>query len=200
MTTFAVNPEKLKDTLVQVLGEKVKRIDVALSEINLVVDAADYLATSMLLRDSPACKFEMLLDLCGVDYSAYQDGRYEGQRYSVVLQLLSVTLNQRVRLKVYLPDDAPNIPTISEIWSSANWYEREAFDMYGIIFEGHPDLRRILTDYGFVGHPLRKDFPTSGYVEMHYDEQQKRVIYKPVSIEPREITPRIIREENYGRN
>ena len=200
MTTFAVNPEKLKDTLVQVLGDKVKHIDVALGEINLVVDAADYLATSLLLRDSPVCKFEMLLDLCGVDYSAYQEGRYEGQRYAVVLQLLSVTLNQRVRLKVFLPDDAPNISTVTEIWSSANWYEREAFDMYGIIFEGHPDLRRILTDYGFVGHPLRKDFPTSGYVEMHYDESQKRVIYKPVSIEPREITPRIIREENYGRN
>ena len=200
MTTFAVNPEKLKDTLVQVLGDKVKHIDVALDEINLVVDAADYLATSLLLRDSPVRKFEMLLDLCGVDYSAYQEGRYEGQRYAVVLQLLSVALNQRVRLKVFLPDDAPNIPTVSEIWSSANWYERGAFDMYGIIFEGHPDLRRILTDYGFVGHPLRKDFPTSGYVEMHYDESQKRVIYKPVSIEPREITPRIIREENYGRN
>ena len=200
MTTFAVNPEKLKDTLVQVLGDKVKHIDVALGEINLVVDAADYLATSLLLRDSPVCKFEMLLDLCGVDYSAYQEGRYEGQRYAVVLQLLSVALNQRVRLKVFLPDDAPNISTVTEIWSSANWYEREAFDMYGIIFEGHPDLRRILTDYGFVGHPLRKDFPTSGYVEMHYDESQKRVIYKPVSIEPREITPRIIREENYGRN
>ena len=200
MTTFAVNPEKLKDTLVQVLGDKVKCIDVALGEINLVVDAADYLAASLLLRDSPVCKFEMLLDLCGVDYSAYQEGRYEGQRYAVVLQLLSVTLNQRLRLKVFLPEDAPNIQTVSEIWSSANWYEREAFDMYGIIFEGHPDLRRILTDYGFVGHPLRKDFPTSGYVEMHYDESQKRVIYKPVSIEPREITPRIIREENYGRN
>ena len=200
MTTFAVNPEKLKDTLVQVLGDKVKHIDVALGEINLVVDAADYLATSLLLRDSPVCKFEMLLDLCGVDYSAYQEGRYEGQRYAVVLQLLSVALNQRVRLKVFLPDDAPNISTVTEIWSSANWYEREAFDMYGIIFEGHPDLRRILTDYGFVGHTLRKDFPTSGYVEMHYDESQKRVIYKPVSIEPREITPRIIREENYGRN
>ncbi|HMS27207.1 MAG TPA: NADH-quinone oxidoreductase subunit C [Burkholderiaceae bacterium] len=200
MTTFAVNPEKLKDTLAQVLGDKVKRIDVALGEINLVIDAEDYLAAALMLRDSPDCRFEMLLDLCGVDYSAYQEGRYEGHRYAVVLQLLSVTLNQRVRLKVYLSEDAPNIPTVSEVWSSANWYEREAFDMYGIIFEGHPDLRRILTDYGFVGHPLRKDFPTSGYVEMHYDELQKRVIYKPVSIEPREITPRIIREENYGRN
>ncbi len=200
MTKFAVNPEKLEDILVQVLGDKVKRIDVALGEVNLVVDAADYLAASLLLRDAPTCQFEILIDLCGVDYSAYLDGRYEGQRYAVVLQLLSVSLNQRVRLKVFLSDDAPSIATVCEVWSSANWYEREAFDMYGIVFEGHPDLRRILTDYGFVGHPLRKDFPTSGYVEMHYDEVQKRVIYKPVSIEPREITPRIIREENYGRN
>ena len=200
MTTYAVNPEKLKDTLLHVLGNKVKHIDVALGEVNLVVNLSDYLEAAKLLRDTESCKFEMLVDLCGVDYSAYQDGQYQGQRFAVVLQLLSVTLNQRVRLKVFVSEDAPSIPTVSEIWSSANWYEREAFDMYGIIFEGHPDLRRILTDYGFVGHPLRKDFPTSGYVEMHYDEQQKRVIYKPVSIEPREITPRIIREENYGRN
>ncbi len=203
MTTFAVNPEKLKDTLQQVLGDKVKAIRVALGEVSLVVRSPDYVAAAKLLREASGCKFEILVDLCGIDYSAYEKPCWAGvsSRYAVVSHLLSVSLNQRVRLIVFCEDDdAPSLSTVTEIWSSANWYEREAFDMYGIIFEGHPDLRRILTDYGFVGHPLRKDFPTSGYVEMHYDESQKRVIYKPVSIEPREITPRIIREENYGRN
>ncbi len=153
----------------------------------------------MQLRDAPGCQFEQLIDLCGIDYSEYKDGAYEGLRYCVVSQLLSVTLNQRVRLKVFAKNDGmPIVASISEIWNSANWFEREAFDLFGIIFEGHNDLRRILTDYGFIGHPFRKDFPLSGHVEMRYDAELKRVIYQPVTIEPREITPRIIREANYG--
>ena len=140
-----------------------------------------------------------MMDLCAVDYSTYGDGRYEGPRYCVVVHLLSISLNQRVRLKVFATDeDMPVLDSINDIWNSANWFEREAFDLFGVVFEGHDDLRRILTDYGFIGHPFRKDFPTTGYVEMRYDAEQKRVIYQPVTIETREITPRIIREENYG--
>lgn len=199
MTAFAVNPETLKDTLAAVLGDKVKRIAVDLGEVEVLVDAKDYIDAALLLRDAPRCQFEQLIDLCGVDYSEYKDGAYEGLRYCVVSQLLSLTLNQRVRLKVFAPDDnMPIVATLGEVWSSVNWYEREAFDLFGIVFEGHDDLRRILTDYGFIGHPFRKDFPTSGYVEMRYDAEQKRVIYQPVTIESREITPRIIRENNYG--
>ena len=199
MTAFAVNPEVLKSTLTAVLGDKAKQIDVALGEVCVVVDAANYLDVAMRLRDAPGCQFEQLIYLCGVDYSAYKDGRYEGLRYCVVSQLLSVTLNQRVRLNVFAPEDAmPILASLCDVWSSVNWFEREAFDLYGIIFEGHSDLRRILTDYGFIGHPFRKDFPTSGHVEMRYEAEQKRVIYQPVSIEAREITPRIIRENNYG--
>jgi NADH-quinone oxidoreductase subunit C len=199
MTAFAVNPEALKSTLLAVLGDKARRIDVALGEVCVVVDAADYVDVAMQLRDAAGCQFEQLIDLCGVDYSEYKEGAYEGPRYCVVSQLLSVTLNQRVRLKVFAKDDGmPIVATLSEIWNSANWFEREAFDLFGIVFEGHNDLRRILTDYGFIGHPFRKDFPLSGYVEMRYDAELKRVIYQPVTIEPREITPRIIREANYG--
>lgn len=203
MTAFAVNPETLKSTLLAVLGDKAKRIDVALGEVCVVLDAADYVDAAMQLRDSPGCQFEQLIDLCGVDYSEYKEGEMpqvnEGARYCVVSQLLSVTLNQRVRLKVFAKDDGvPIVATLSEIWSSANWFEREAFDLFGIVFEGHNDLRRILTDYGFIGHPFRKDFPLSGHVEMRYDAELQRVIYQPVTIEPREITPRIIREANYG--
>jgi NADH-quinone oxidoreductase subunit C len=140
-----------------------------------------------------------LIDLCGVDYSGYKDQPWDGLRFCVVSHLLSITHNWRVRLKVFCPDDdVPTIASVTEVWSAANWFERDAFDLYGIIFEGHLDLRRILTDYGFIGHPFRKDFPTSGHVEMRYDPEQKRVIYQPVTIEPREITPRIVREENYG--
>ena len=139
------------------------------------------------------------MDVCGVDYSEYRDQPQQGLRFCVVSHLLSITHNWRVRLKVFCPDDElPSIASLNDIWSSANWFEREAFDLYGIIFEGHLDLRRILTDYGFIGHPFRKDFPTSGHVEMRYDPEKKRVIYQPVSIEPRDITPRIIREDNYG--
>lgn len=199
MTVFAVQPEALKDTLTQILGDQASRISVSLGEVEVVVRAPDYMVVAMLLRDAPGCKFEQLIDLCGMDYSSFRDGAYEGPRYGVVLQLLSVSLNQRVRLKVLCPDDDfPVVDSINGVWNAANWFEREAFDLFGIIFEGHNDLRRILTDYGFIGHPFRKDFPTSGNVEMRYDPEQKRVVYQPVSIEPREITPRIIREDNYG--
>ena len=199
MTAFAVNPLALKDTVAAVLGERVQQIDVRLDEVTVIVSAADYLASVQLLRDAPGCQFEQLMDLCGLDYSAYKDDLWEGRRYCVALHLLSVSLNQRLRLKVFAPDDHfPVVPSATSIWTSANWFEREAFDLFGIVFEGHDDLRRILTDYGFIGHPFRKDFPLSGEVEMRYDAEQKRVIYQPVTIEPREITPRIIREDNYG--
>lgn len=199
MTVFAVNPEVLKNTIAAALGEKIKQIDVALGEVTVVVGAADYLDVVKILRDAPGCCFEQLVDLCGVDYSEYKDGGREGLRFCVVLHLLSVSLNQRVRVKAFAPDDDfPVMASVNDIWNSANWFEREAFDLFGIVFEGHSDLRRILTDYGFIGHPFRKDFPLSGHVEMRYDAESKRVVYQPVTIEPREITPRIIREDNYG--
>jgi len=199
MTVFAVNPQTLKNTIAAALGGKVKDINVALGEVTVLVAAEDYLDAAMALRDAPGCRFEQLMDLCGVDYSDYKAGAYEGPRFCVVLHLQSVSLNQRVRVKVFAPDDDfPVLASVNEIWNSANWFEREAFDLFGIVFEGHSDLRRILTDYGFIGHPFRKDFPTTGHVEMRYDEESRRVIYQPVTIEPREITPRIIREDNYG--
>ena len=199
MTSVAIHPDVLKDTIVAVLGDKVKSLTVALGEVMLVVFAGDYLAFMQLLRDAPGCKFEQLIDICGVDYSAYRDTVWNGLRYGVVSHLLSVSLNQRVRVRVFCPeDDFPVVPSVTALWSSASWFEREAFDLYGIVFEGHDDLRRILTDYGFIGHPFRKDFPLSGHVEMRYDDVLKRVVYQPVSIEPREVTPRIIREDNYG--
>jgi NADH-quinone oxidoreductase subunit C len=191
--------EQIADAVAAALGEKAKNIRVALGEVTVTVAAADYRAAAVLLRDSAGCKFEQLVDLCGLDYSGYKDGQYEGLRYCVASHLLSVGLNQRVRLKVFCPDDDfPVVDSLNDVWNSANWFEREAFDLYGIVFEGHNDLRRILTDYGFIGHPFRKDFPTSGHVEMRYDAEQRRVIYQPVTIEPREITPRVIREDNYG--
>jgi NADH-quinone oxidoreductase subunit C len=191
--------EQIADAVSAALGEKAKNVRVALGEVTVTVAADDYLSAAILLRDSAGCKFEQLVDLCGLDYSEYKDGQYEGLRYCVASHLLSVSLNQRVRLKVFSPDDNfPVIDSLNDVWNSANWFEREAFDLYGIVFEGHSDLRRILTDYGFIGHPFRKDFPTSGHVEMRYDAEQKRVIYQPVTIEPREITPRVIREDNYG--
>ena len=199
MTSVAIHPDVLKDTIAVVLGDKVKSLTVALGEVTLVVSAGDYLASMQLLRDAPGCKFEQLIDICGVDYSAYRDTVWDGLRYGVVSHLLSVSLNQRVRVKVFCPeDDFPVVPSVTALWSSANWFEREAFDLYGIVFEGHDDLRRILPDYGFIGHPFRKDFPLSGHVEMRYDDVLKRVVYQSVSIEPREVTPRIIREDNYG--
>lgn len=199
MTVFAVHPETLKDTIAAALGARAKHIGVALGEVTVVVAPSDYLDVAKVLRDAPGCCFEQMMDLCGVDYSEYKDGRGVSSRFCVVLHLLSVSLNQRVRLKVFAADDEmPVLASVVDIWNAANWFEREAFDLFGIVFEGHNDLRRILTDYGFIGHPFRKDFPLSGHVEMRYDAESKRVIYQPVTIEPREITPRIIREDNYG--
>ncbi len=199
MTTYSVRPQATRDAVVAVLGNKVKAITVELNEVSVLVSAQDYHAAALLLRDSPECAFEQLIDLCGVDYSEYKDGAYEGARFCVVSQLLSVSLNQRVRLKVFATDDdMPMVDSVNDIWNSANWFEREAFDLFGIVFNGHEDLRRILTDYGFIGHPFRKDFPTTGHVEMRFDAEQARVIYQPVTIEAREITPRIIREDKYG--
>jgi NADH-quinone oxidoreductase subunit C len=166
-------------------------------ELTVVVPAAEYQAACLKLRDELG--FEQLIDLCGIDYSAYGDRPLEGPRFAVVIHLLSVANNARLRVRCFCPDDElPEVASLTEVWPAANWFEREAFDLYGVIFEGHPDLRRILTDYGFVGHPFRKDFPLSGYVEMRYDPQQKRVIYQPVTIDPREVTPRIVREPNYA--
>ncbi len=199
LSSSPVSATQLGDTIAAVLGDKVKSLKIALGEVTVTVGAADYLASAILLRDAAGCRFEQLIDLCGLDYSEYKDGQYDGLRYCVASHLLSVSLNQRVRLKVFCPDDDfPVVDSLNGVWNSANWFEREAFDLYGIIFEGHNDLRRILTDYGFIGHPFRKDFPTTGHVEMRYDAEQKRVIYQPVTIEPREITPRVIREDNYG--
>jgi len=195
--------QALETALHDVLGGRIQHLESALGELTLTVAAADYLAVAKTLRDDARLGFEQLIDLCGLDYSSYKDGAHskftDGPRFAVVSHLLSIAHNWRLRVRVFAPnDDLPVVASINDIWNSANWFEREAFDLYGIVFEGHLDLRRILTDYGFVGHPFRKDFPTSGHVEMRYDEEQKRVIYQPVSIEPREITPRIIREDNYG--
>ena len=193
--------QQISDTVSMVLGDRLQNISTALGEVTVTVKAADYVAAATLLRDAAGCKFEQLMDLCGVDYSEYKNGQYDGLRFCVTSHLLSVSLNQRLRLKVFCADDNfPVVDSVNDVWNSANWFEREAFDLYGIIFEGHNDLRRILTDYGFIGHPFRKDFPTTGNVEMRYDPEQKRVIYQPVTIEMREITPRVVREDSYGGN
>ena len=199
MTVYSVPPEATQAAVVAALGDKVQRISISRGEVTVIVAAKDYHAAAQALCSTQGCQFEQLMDLCGVDYSEYQDGRYEGMRFCVVSHLQSIALNQRLRLKVFATDDAmPVVQSVTDIWNSADWFEREAFDLYGIVFEGHSDLRRILTDYGFIGHPFRKDFPLSGHVEMAYDAEQRRVIYQPVTIEPREITPRIIREDNYA--
>lgn len=191
--------ETLVENLKLALGERVVALDVALGEVTLVVSAADYLDTMSLLRDAPDLRFEQLIDLCGLDYSTYGEGAWSGARYAVVVHLLSLTHNWRLRVRVFCTDDdLPLVASLVNLWPAAGWFEREAFDLYGIVFEGHPDLRRILTDYGFVGHPFRKDFPVSGHVEMRYDPELKRVVYQPVTIEPRENIPRIIREDGYA--
>jgi NADH-quinone oxidoreductase subunit C len=189
----------LKERLEKVLGKKVSRLHEALGELTLVVRSEDYLEVAKTLRDEPSLGFDQLMDLCGVDYSEYDNSTWEGPRFAAVSHLLSVKHNWRLRLRVFAPvDHFPLVASVTPIWNSANWFEREAFDLYGILFDGHDDLRRILTDYGFIGHPFRKDFPISGNVEMRYDPEQKRVIYQPVTIDPREVTPRVIREESYG--
>ena len=191
--------ETLEAALRAALGDTLKSVVVACGEITIVVAAEDYASTALTLRDRADLRFEELIDLCGVDYQSYGEGGYEGLRFAAVSHLLSMTHNHRVRLRVFAADDDfPVLASLIEIWPSANWYEREAFDLYGIVFDGHNDLRRLLTDYGFVGHPFRKDFPVSGNVEMRYDPEQKRVIYQPVTIEPREVVPRVIREEGYA--
>jgi NADH-quinone oxidoreductase subunit C len=191
--------DRLQSALEGAFGDQIKTLRRDRGEITITVSAQHYLDVARRLHANPALKFEQLIDLCGVDYSSYRNAPWDGPRYCVVSHLLSVTHNWRVRLKVFAPDDdVPVLPSVTEIWNGANWFEREAFDLYGVIFDGHVDLRRILTDYGFIGHPMRKDFPVSGQVEMRYDDETKRVIYQPVTIEPREITPRVVREEKYG--
>ncbi len=191
--------DTLQAALERILGDRVVKLVRARGELTITVKAGDYFAVCKTLREHPDLAFEQLIDLCGVDYSTYRDGEYDGLRYAVVSHLLSVSKNWRVRIKVFATDDDfPVVAAVTPLWTAANWFEREAFDLYGIVFEGHEDLRRILTDYGFIGHPMRKDFPVTGHVEMRYDPEQKRVIYQPVTIEPREITPRVIREDNYG--
>ncbi len=191
--------EALAARLQDTLGDKIAQSRVALGEVTIEVAACDWLEVAQRLRDEPGLAFDMLIDLAGVDYSAYKDGAWQGRRFAVVLHLLSVSKNHRLRVRTFCPDDDfPLLPSLVEVWPAANWFEREAFDLYGIVFEGHPDLRRLLTDYGFIGHPFRKDFPLSGHVEMRYDPELRRVIYQPVTIEPREVTPRIVREDTYG--
>ncbi|MBI5791042.1 MAG: NADH-quinone oxidoreductase subunit C [Rhodocyclales bacterium] len=190
--------ERLGRLLKESFGDRIGEPLLALGELTVVVPSENYAEVMLQLRDDPAFRFEQLMDLSGIDYSEYTG--YQGRRFAAVSQLLSLTHNWRLRVRVFAPDDDfPVVASVMDIWSCANWYEREAFDLFGIHFEGHVDLRRILTDYGFVGHPFRKDFPISGYVEMRYDPEQKRVIYQPVTIEPREVTPRIVREDSYGK-
>lgn len=196
---MTISTDKLQAALRAALGDRLKSLTFKLGEVTVEVAAAHWHDVAKVLRDHSELRFEQLIDLAGLDYSTYGNGGYEGPRFAIAVHLLSVSLNHRVRVRVFAADDdLPCIASVNDVWSAANWFEREAFDMYGLLFEGHEDLRRILTDYGFIGHPLRKDFPVSGHVEMRYDAEQKRVIYQPVSIEPREVTPRVIREDHYG--
>jgi NADH-quinone oxidoreductase subunit C len=191
--------ETLQGSVQAALGTRLREMRASLGQIAATVDSAELAAIAELLRDDLRLRFEQLTDLCGIDYLHFGLGPRDGPRYAVVYHLLSFTHNWRLRLIAYCPDDDfPRMPSVVSVWPSANWYEREAFDLYGIVFPGHPDLRRLLTDYGFIGHPFRKDFPLSGNVEMRYDPDQQRVVYQPVTIEPREIVPRVVREERYG--
>jgi NADH-quinone oxidoreductase subunit C len=191
--------EALKTRLEALFEGRLRALIVDRGEISITIASTDVLTIAGVLRDDAELRFDTLVDLCGVDYMNFGNVAHEGLRFAVVSHLLSVQNNLRLRLKVFAPDDDfPVVPSLTTVWPAAGWYEREAFDLYGIVFEGHNDLRRILTDYGFVGHPFRKDFPVSGYVEMRYDPEQQRVIYQPVSIEPRENVPRVVREDGYG--
>lgn len=191
--------QSLERDVAAALGDKLARAAVDRGELTIEVAAADLVAAARILRDDDALAFSILADLCATDYEGFGDVPRDGRRFAVVLHLLSIRHNRRVRVKTWCPDDGfPVVDSVIDVWPAANWYEREAFDLYGVVFEGHPDLRRILTDYGFMGHPFRKDFPISGHVEMRYDPVQKRVVYQPVTIEPREIVPRVIREDSYG--
>ena len=191
--------ESLRGAVQAALGERARQITERLGEITVEVAASDLHDCARALRDDPALAFDTLIDICGMDYRDYGDGAHSGPRFASVMHLLSVTRNHRLRVRCFCPDDDyPVVASVSDLWTGAVWYERESFDLLGIVYEGNPDLRRILTDYGFVGHPFRKDFPISGYVEMRYDPEQKRVVYQPVTIEPRENVPRVIREEGYG--
>lgn len=194
-----ITPETLLERVQDLLGDKIVKAGVALDEATIEVAPEDWHEVALSLRDSPGIAFDLMMDLCGVDYSAYKDETWNGKRFAVVLHLLSIKRNHRLRVRAFCTDDdLPIIASLMDVWPAVNWFEREAFDLFGIVFEGHPDLRRILTDYGFIGHPFRKDFPISGHVEMRYDPDLKRVVYQPVSIEPREVTPRIVREDTYG--
>jgi NADH-quinone oxidoreductase subunit C len=196
---MATKSETLAALARDVLGELLKEASLAHGEATLVVDPQRLVAAMTALRDAPALRFETLIDACGVDYSTYANGARDGPRFAVVYHLLSLSNNQRVRVRAFAADDDfPVVPSLVDVWPAVNWFEREAFDLYGIVFDGHPDLRRLLTDYGFVGHPFRKDFPLSGHVEMRYDPEQGRVVYQPVTIEPREVVPRIVREQHYA--
>ena len=196
---MATKSETLAGLAREDLGERLEEASVAFGEVTLVVDPKHLVATMTALRDIARLRFETLIDACGVDYSTHGNGTWEGPRFAVVYHLLSLSNNQRIRVRTFAADDDfPVVPSVVDIWPAANWFEREAFDLYGIVFDGHPDLRRLLTDYGFVGHPFRKDFPLSGHVEMRYDPEQGRVIYQPVTIEPREVVPRIVREQHYA--
>jgi NADH-quinone oxidoreductase subunit C len=193
--------KSLREALAGVLAGQLVSVQHKLGETTIVIRAADMLQVLTTLRDTEGLRFSQMIDLCGMDYSEYGDGEWAGRRFAVVYHLLSITHNQRLRVRIFAEeDDFPVLASVTDIWPGANWFEREAFDLFGIIFTGHPDLRRILTDYGFVGNPFRKDFPLSGHVEMRYDPEQQRVVYQPVTVEPREVTPRIMREETYGSN
>jgi NADH-quinone oxidoreductase subunit C len=191
--------QALNDAVAAALGEKLVRASADRGELTLEVRAAHWLDACRILQADPALAFTILVDLCAVDYEGFGNAPREGRRFAVVAHLLSIGKNRRVRVKAFCEDDGfPMIDSVIDVWPSANWFEREAFDLYGVVFTGHPDLRRILTDYGFVGHPFRKDFPISGHVEMRYDPVQRRVVYQSVTIEPREIVPRVVREDSYG--